>query len=108
MGDDLTVRISNGGNLLERSTGSGDLSLLVARGDRIMIAGLEFSVCLDMSKSVQYDSDHLPLCAKDDPASPAYFSNNLRPDVVIDKLPVFALDTSLGSVKVRLIRLGQF
>jgi len=109
VGEDLTVRINNGGNLLERSTGTGSLSLLVARGDRIIVSGVEFSVCLDVSKSVPYDSDHLSLCTKDDPTLPAYFSNNLRPaDDVIDKLPIFALDTALGSVKVRLFRLWHF
>ena len=109
VGDDLTVRINNGGNLLERSTGSGNLSLLVARGDRIMISGVEFSVCLDVSKSLPYDSDHLSLCSKDDPFLPAaYFSNDFRPDDVVDKLPIFALDTSLGSVKVRLFGSANF
>ncbi|KAL7554112.1 hypothetical protein ACHAWF_017504 [Thalassiosira exigua] len=91
-----TVRVQNGDNILERSTGTVSLSSAVARGDFISVGGVEFRVCL--SDSLPYDDSHLSLCSKDNALEEANFhvDNALS---VIDELPIFILDTSMGAAK---------
>jgi len=92
-----TVRVQNGDNVLERSTGTTSLSSAVARGDFISVGGTEFRVCL--SDSQLYDDSHLSLCSKDDALVEANFSTDNSALDVIDELPIFILDTSLGAAK---------
>lgn len=98
IGHDTTVRVQNGGSILERSTGSASLSSFVARGDYISVGGFDFRVCLDISDSLPYDDFHLSLCSKDDALQSASFDPQSSAEV-IDELPIFILDTSLGSAK---------
>ncbi|KAL7541113.1 LOW QUALITY PROTEIN: hypothetical protein ACHAXR_012985 [Thalassiosira sp. AJA248-18] len=91
-----TVRVQNGDNILERSTGTISLSSAVARGDFLSVGGVEFRVCL--SHSHPYDDSHISLCSKDGALEEAnfYVDNPLN---IIDELPIFLLDTSLGAAK---------
>ncbi|KAL9181119.1 hypothetical protein ACHAXT_009924 [Thalassiosira profunda] len=91
-----TVTINNGDNVLERSTGTTSLSAAVARGDFLSVGGVEFRVCL--SDSHVYDDTHLSLCSVDDPLETSNFSVDSALEV-IDELPIFLLDTSLGAAK---------
>ena len=90
-----TVRVQNGDNILERSTGTTNLSL-AARGDFLSVGGTEFRVCL--SDSQPHDETHLSLCSKDNALNVANFYGHSALDV-IDELPLFTLDTSLGAAK---------
>ena len=99
VGSDTTVRVNNGGDVLERSTGSVGLSSLLARGDFLHVGGVEFRVCLDVADDVLYDDDHISLCSKEDAFETATF---VRDDIalsLVDKIPIFMLDTSLGASK---------
>ena len=89
-----TVRVQNGDNILERSTGTISLSSAVARGEFLSVGGVEFRVCL--SDSHPHDDSHLSLCSKDDALVQSNFYSELD---IIDELPIFVLDTSLGAVK---------
>ena len=91
-----TVRVQNGDNVLERSTGTDSLSSAVARGDFLSVGGVEFRACL--SHSYLHDGTHLSLCSKDDALEEANFYADATLDVV-DELPIFILDTSLGAAK---------
>ena len=55
---------------------------------------MEFRVCL--SDSHPHDDSHLSLCSKDDALVQSNFYSELD---IIDELPIFVLDTSLGAVK---------
>ena len=55
IGFDTTVRVTNGDNILERSTGSSSLSSFAARGDYILVGGIEFRVCLDALDATPHD-----------------------------------------------------
>ena len=98
VGSETTVRINNGGHVLERSTGTTGLSSLLSRGDFLLVGGVEYRVCLDVSESVPYGDNHLPLCSKDDALENAAFISD-NTSSVIDKIPIFMLDTSLGASK---------
>ncbi|KAL7473049.1 hypothetical protein ACHAXS_013421 [Conticribra weissflogii] len=98
IGYGTTVRVQNGGSVLERSTGTANLSSLVARGEYLLVGGHEYRVCLDVSDSVPYDESHLTLCSKNDALELATFLSDSSSNV-IDELPVFMLDTSLGAAK---------
>ena len=98
VGSETTVMVNNGENILQRSTGTIGLSSLLSRGDFLLVGGVEYRVCLDVSESVPYDDDHLSLCAKDDAFEKANFISDSTSSV-IDKLPIFMLDTSLGASK---------
>ncbi len=95
---ETTVRVNNGGHVVERSTGTIGLSSLLTRGDFLLVGGVEYRVCLDVSESVPYDDDHLSLCSKEDAFETANFISDSSSSVV-DKIPVFMLDTSLGASK---------
>jgi hypothetical protein len=73
IGSDTTVRVINGGSFLERSTGTASLSSFVARGDFILVGGIEYRVCLGTLEATPYDDTHLSLCSKSNPYVPAAF-----------------------------------
>eukprot|EP00985_Skeletonema_marinoi_P002205 scaffold893_cov143-Skeletonema_marinoi.AAC.9 len=98
VGSETTVMVNNGENILQRSTGTIGLSSLLSRGDFLLVGGVECRVCLDVSESVPYDDDHLSLCTKDDAFEKANFISDSTSSV-IDKIPIFMLDTSLGASK---------
>ena len=58
IGSDTTVRVTNGDNILERSTDSSSLSSFAARGDYILVGGIEFRVCLDALDATPHDDTH--------------------------------------------------
>ena len=89
-----TVRVQNGNNVLERSTGTTSLSASVAKGEYISVGGMEFRVCL--TDYHLHDDTHLSLCSKNNALAVAIFYST--PDV-IDEIPIFILDTSLGAAK---------
>lgn len=89
-----TIRVQNGNNVLERSTGTTSLSASVAKGEYISVGGMEFRVCL--TDNHLHDNTHLSLCSKDNALAVANFYS--APDV-IDEIPIFILDTSLGAAK---------
>ncbi|KAL7444023.1 hypothetical protein ACHAXM_009254 [Skeletonema potamos] len=98
VGSGTTVRVHNGGNVLERSTGTIGLSSLLSRGDFLLVGGVEYRVCQDVSESVPYDDNHLSLCSRDNALEKAAFISDNASNVV-DKIPIFMLDTSLGASK---------
>jgi len=98
VGSGTTVRVNNGGNVLERSTGTIGLSSLLSRGDFLLVGGVEYRVCLDVSESFPYDDNHLSLCSKDNALEKAAFISD-NTSSAIDKIPIFMLDTSLGASK---------
>ncbi|KAL7514942.1 hypothetical protein ACHAXN_013076 [Cyclotella atomus] len=98
IGSGTTVRVTNGNNLLERSTGTASLSSFVARGDYLLVGGIEFRVCLDTLDAVPYDVTHISLCSTSNPLQPANFISPSSSSI-IDELPIFRLDTSLGASK---------
>ena len=90
-----TGRVQNGGNILERSTGTISLLSAVARGKFLLVGGVEFRVCL--SDSHPHDDLHLSLCSKDDALVESNFYSELD---IIDELPIFVLDTLLVAAKL--------
>ena len=95
VGDGSTVvRVRNGDNVLERSSGMASLSSIVPRGDFVSVGGVEFRVCL--SAKYPYDDSHISLCSKDNALDAVNFYSNNAVDI-IDELPIFILDTSLGA-----------
>eukprot|EP00956_Cyclotella_meneghiniana_P022416 scaffold42451_cov66-Cyclotella_meneghiniana.AAC.3 len=98
IGSDTTVRVTNGDNMLERSTGSASLSSFAARGDYILVGGMEFRVCLKTLDATPHDDTHISLCSKNDPHEVAPFISDSTSGV-IDELPIFRLDTSIGAAK---------
>ena len=93
---ETTVKVQNGDNVLERSTGGTSLSSVVVRGDYVSVGGVEFRVCL--LDSQPHDDSHLSLCSKENALEEAYFYADSQIDM-IDELPIFILDTSLGAAK---------
>ena len=96
IGSGTTVRVTNGDNILERFTGTVSLSSFAARGDFILVGGMEFRVCLSTLDTTPYDDTHLSLCSIDNAyETAAFISNSVSSS--IEELPVFRLDTSLGA-----------
>ncbi|KAL3797523.1 hypothetical protein HJC23_009887 [Cyclotella cryptica] len=91
-----TVSVLNGGNTLIRTTGFESLSSFAARGDYIVVGGSEFRVCLSTLEATPHDDSHLSLCSKNNPHEAAIFSSDTVSNV-INELPIFRLDTSLGA-----------
>ena len=96
IGSGTTVQVTNGGNILERSTGTVSLASFAARGDFIYVGGMEFRVCLDTLDTTPHDDMHLSLCSTSNAyEASAFISNSVSS--IIEGLPIFRLDTSLGA-----------
>ena len=89
-----TVCVQSGTNVLERSSGMTSLSAAVARGKFLSVGRMEFRVCL--ADAHPYDDSHLSLCSKDNALVVDSFYSSLD---VLNKIPIFILDTSLGAAK---------
>ncbi|KAL7442689.1 hypothetical protein ACHAXH_009869 [Discostella pseudostelligera] len=95
-GGSTTVRVQNGDNVLERSSGTTSLSAVVPRGDLVSVGGMEFRVCLPAS--YPHDDSRISLCSQNNAFQVANFYSNSAVNIV-DELPIFILDTSLGAAQ---------
>ncbi len=89
-----TVSVDNGASYLDRTSGSLNLSAKLPRGELIRVGGYDFSVCYDALNVMTYNGTRIPLCLKSDPWTVATYEG-----VVTDHLPIFRLDTALGTVR---------
>ncbi|CAM9321423.1 unnamed protein product, partial [Phaeothamnion confervicola] len=97
------VGISENSTVLNRTAsnatlgmGSGGLADSVARGGFVLVAGQEFSICLDTATA--YGDDALALCLSDDPRTPAAFVGASTPyDDTQTQIPAYVLDTAAGA-----------
>lgn len=89
-----TVTAINGSNIIHRSSGNISLSSLLSRGEFLRVGWLEYRVCLDVGESLPHNNTHISICSKEDAWERKEYIGEDG-----DCVPIFGLDTSLGSVK---------